>query len=216
MNVGELLKQYFPASSNTTIDVFDARNIYDVYQRIFNVLNQYIEIETTVLQAMSYCFYEILDNVLTHSGKEVGTVITNYDVEKHRLSFLVADDGIGIHQSLLENKKYAAISEEEALRQCVQDSVTDGKGMGFGLYSTSLLVMGAGVQFEIHSGTHKLVFKSGTLEVDKSAQWQGTVVFLELTTNKEINPQEVVANRTDCAAQYNELFLNDSELETLW
>lgn len=41
MNVGELLKQYFPASSNTTIDVFDARNIYDVYQRIFNVLNQY-------------------------------------------------------------------------------------------------------------------------------------------------------------------------------
>ena len=39
---------------------------------------------------------------------------------------------------------------------------------------------------------------------------------MQIQTNKEINPAEVVANRTNVAAQYNETFLNDNELEELW
>ena len=75
---------------------------------------------------------------------------------------------------------------------------------------------GKGMGFEIHSGSHKLVYKGDTTVVEESSFWQGTIVFIELTTNKEIDPQEVVANRTDCASQYNEIFLNDLELEELW
>ena len=86
--------------------------------------------------------HEILDNVLIHSGKELGTVITHYDSANHVLSFLVADDGIGVRESLSENEN--------------------------------------------------------------------------IQTNKELNPAEVVANRTNVAAQYNETFLNDNELEELW
>ena len=75
-----------------------------MYQRVVGVLTQYVEIETTVLQAVSYCFYEILDKVLIHSGKDLGTVITHYDAANHVLSFLVADDGIGVRESLSENE----------------------------------------------------------------------------------------------------------------
>ena len=58
MNLLTLIKQYFLSKNeDLTIDVFDEKNIYDVYQRVVGVLNQYIEIETTVLQAVSYCFY---------------------------------------------------------------------------------------------------------------------------------------------------------------
>ena len=104
MNLSTLIKQYFPSKSeDLTIDVFDEKNIYDVYQRVVGVLTQHIEIDTTVLQAVSYCFYEILDNVLIHSGKDLGTVITHYDAANHVLSFLVADDGIGVRESLSEN-----------------------------------------------------------------------------------------------------------------
>jgi len=39
---------------------------------------------------------------------------------------------------------------------------------------------------------------------------------MQLQTDKEINPAEVVANRTDVAAQYREAFLDDNELEELW
>lgn len=217
MNLSILIKQYFPSAGNdVTIDVFDEKNIYDVYQRVVSVLTQYIDIETTVLQAMSYCFYEILDNVLTHSGKELGTVITHYNSTNHILSFLVADDGMGVQASLAENEKYAEVTEGEALEMCIKDAITDGKGMGFGLYSTSLLARDAGLRFEVRSGNHTLLVQEGTEATTESAFWQGTIVYLQLRTNKEINPTEVVANRTNVAAQYNEVFLNDNELEELW
>lgn len=217
MNLSSLIKQYFAsAGDEVTIDVFDEKNIYGVYQRVVNVLTQHIDIETTILQAMSYCFYEMLDNVLTHSGKELGTVITHYDASAHILSFLVADDGIGVQASLSENKEYADISEAEALKMCIKDAITDGKGMGFGLYSTSLLARDAGLRFEIRSGHHTMLVQDGAESTTESTFWQGTVVYLKLRTNKEINPAEVVANRTNVAAQYNETFLNDNELEELW
>lgn len=217
MNLTKLIKQYFPSGNDDiTIDVFDEKNIYDVYQRVVGILTQYIEIETTVLQAMSYCFYEILDNVLTHSGKEMGTIITHYDSANHILSFLVADDGIGVRASLSENNNYSDVTEPDALRMCIQDAITDGKGMGFGLYSTSLLVRDAGLQFIVRSGNHRLLVQNGVESIAESDFWQGTVVYLQLHTNREINPAEVVANRTNVAAQYNETFLNDNELEELW
>ena len=56
MNLSTLIKNYFASKGDdVTIDVFDEKNIYDVYQRVVGVLTQHIEIETTVLQAMSYC-----------------------------------------------------------------------------------------------------------------------------------------------------------------
>ena len=39
---------------------------------------------------------------------------------------------------------------------------------------------------------------------------------MQLRTDKEIDPEKVVANRTNAAEQYNEIFLNDNELEELW
>ena len=217
MNLSTLIKNYFASKGDeVTIDVFDEKNIYDVYQRVVGVLTQHIEIETTVLQAMSYCFYEILDNVLTHSGKELGTVLTHYDSTNHVLSFLVADDGIGVQASLSENTEYAGISEPDALKICIKDAITDGKGMGFGLYSTSLLARDAGLFFEVRSGKHSMQVQNGVEETKESDFWQGTIVYLQLHTNKEINPADVVANRANVATQYNETFLNDNELTELW
>ena len=217
MNISVLIKQYFSSiSDDITIDVFDEKNIYDVYQRVVGVLTQYIDIETTVLQAMSYCFYEILDNVLIHSGKELGTVLTHYDSTNHVLSFLVADDGIGVQASLSENTEYAGISEPDALKICIKDAITDGKGMGFGLYSTSLLARDAGLVFEVRSGKYTMQVQDGVEETKDSDFWQGTIVYLQLHTNKEINPADVVANRANVATQYNETFLNDNELTELW
>ena len=217
MDVTLLLNRYFhDERTNTKIDVFDSSNIYNVYQSVIGMLNQQTEIEISVLQAMSYCFYEILDNVITHSNKNLGTILTCFNSKKHWLRILVADDGIGIQKSLSENEKYKKISEKDALLTCINDSVTDGKGMGFGLYSTSLLIRDTGLRFEIHSGKHKLVYRNNNIEVEETDNWQGTLVFMEISTNKEINPNDVVANRTDCAKQFNETFLDNSELEELW
>ncbi len=216
MDVAFLLKQYFGESNDISIDVFDAHTLNDVYAQVLKTLTSHFEIELSILQSLSYCFYEMLDNVHIHSGKPLGTAITHFDKENNVLRVLVADDGMGIRASLSENPKYHSLSEDGALRICLQDSVTDGKGMGFGLYATSRLVKNAGVRFVLHSGNHKLVEENGQTTVVRNGFWQGTIVYMEIRTSLDINPNDVVENRTSIEDEYNESFIGSEELESLW
>ena len=84
MNVDTLLHQYFSAADNVCIELFDEKNIQQDQP----------EVETSLLQGMSYCFYEVMDNVMIHSGKTVGIVITNYSKPDHLIQILVADECI--------------------------------------------------------------------------------------------------------------------------
>lgn len=108
------------------------------------VLTAHFEIEVSVLQALSYCLYEIMDNVHIHSGKPLGTAMTHYDEKNKVLRLLIADDGMGIKASL------------------------------------------------------------------------GTLIYMEIGTGTEIDPNQIVDHRTDAAEEYNEMFVETGELETLW
>ena len=216
MNVDTLLKQYFTDADNACIEMFDDKNIQQVYRRLVEVLVHQPEVETSLLQGMSYCFYEIMDNVLIHSGKTVGIVITNYSEHQHLIQILVADDGIGIRESLAQNDVFADITEPQALESCVQDKVSDGKGMGFGLYSTSRLINTAGHRLIIRSGGHTLS-ANGDITVSESEPWQGTIVYFELSSDVDIDSSFVVDHRTDPAEEFDELFLGDNpKLNNLW
>ena len=217
MNVDSLLKHYFKeCEMSPLIEVSDNESIYNVYSDIVKSLNNHPDIELTVMQALSYCFYEVLDNVLTHSGKSCGTAISLYSPVQSKIQILVADDGMGIRQSLAQNPLYAHLSESEAIERSIQDTVTDGKGMGFGLYSTSRLIKNVGIRLEIHSGLHTLVYDGEKTNMDVSSLWQGTIVYFEIHSNREIDPDEVVDSRTDCESQFNDEFVPTDDLEQLW
>lgn len=107
MNIDKLIRKYFNGESlSPTIEVFDNDTIYNTYTDIVRLLNGYPDIELTMLQGLSYCFYEVLDNVLTHSEKICGTVLMRYLPEDNKVQILVADDGIGIKASLCTNPQY--------------------------------------------------------------------------------------------------------------
>ena len=217
MNLSSLIKQYFPAAEeDVTIDVFDEKTIDAVYRHVVQILMRHMDIEKTVLDAFSYCFYEMLDNVIVHTDKQLGTVLTQYNQKAHTLSILIADDGIGVQASLAKNAKYRTISEEEALKLCIEDKVTDGEGMGFGLYATSLLDKKIGLRFEVRSGNHTMQVANEIVSTEESEFWQGTIIYMQIQTDKEIDPQEVVAYRTDVTDEFDTLFLNDNELAQLW
>ena len=217
MNIDSLLKKYFGGDeASPAIEVFDDKNIHRVYTDIVNLLKSYPEIELGVLQLLSYCFYEILDNVITHSGKNCGTVISRFLPQKNVIQILVADDGMGIQMSLKENEIYHDISEEEALVKCLQDRVTDGKGMGYGLYSALCLIRNAGIRLEIHSGCHQLTSDGKNEKVVTAPLWQGTLLYLELHSNQEIDPNGVLENRADAESEFNDQFLNAEDMENLW
>ena len=217
MNVDRLIKRYFSDTDlQPMIEVFDHDTIYGTYRDIVALLNSYPDVEVSVLQALSYCFYEVLDNVLTHSERKCGTAIMRYVPEANKIQILVADDGIGVAASLRTNPQYADISETDAVRHCIDDGVTDGKGMGFGLYSTSRLIKNVGITLEIHSDSSKLLYDGVNIRMEDTLKWQGTIVYFELYSNKEIDPNDVVDNRTDCESQFNEEFCGEDELDNLW
>ena len=216
MDVAFILDKYFKGTRNVSIDVFDAQNLNTVYRDVVNAMTSHFEIEVSVLQALSYCLYEMMDNVHIHSGKPLGTAMTYYDDSRKTLRILIADDGMGIRESLAENEKYKDITEAEALKLCLEDTITDGKGMGFGLYTTSRLVDRIGKEFILHSGTHKLRIKDGSTTVIENGFWQGTLIYMKIGTSEEIDANQIVDHRTNVTEEYNEAFVETEELESLW
>lgn len=216
MDVAFLLDKYFNGAKKVSIDVFDARTLNTVYKDVISAMTSHFEIEVSVLQALSYCLYEMMDNVHIHSGKPLGTAMTYYDNVEKTLAILIADDGMGVRASLAENEKYRDITEAEALKMCLEDKVTDGKGLGFGLYTTSRLVDSIGKEFILHSGMHKLVRKDGNESVIENGFWQGTLIYMVIGTGEEIDPNQIVDHRADVVEEYNETFVESSEIESLW
>ena len=216
MDVAFILDKYFKGKENVSIDVFDAQTLNTVYRDVINAMTSHFEIEVSVLQALSYCLYEMMDNVHIHSGKPLGTAMTHYDDSRKTLRILIADDGMGIQKSLAENEEYKDVSEADALKLCLEDRITDGKGMGFGLYTTSRLVDSIGKEFILHSGNHKLIIKDGGTTVAANGFWQGTLIYMEIGTGEEIDPNQIVDHRADAEAEFNEAFVETGELESLW
>ena len=216
MDVAFLLEKYFKGAKDVSIDVFDAQTLNSVYKDVVAAMTSHLEIEVSVLQALSYCLYEMMDNVHIHSGKPLGTAMTSYNDTQKTLRILIADDGMGIKASLSENEQYREITEAEALKMCLVDKITDGKGLGFGLYTTSRLVDTIGKEFILHSGKHKLIRKDGQESVVENGFWQGTLIYMVIGTGEEIDPNQIVDHRTDVVEEYNETFVESSEIESLW
>ena len=97
----------------------------------------------------------------------------------------------------------------------IKDKVTDGQGLGFGLYATYLLIKNTASSFEIRSGNHCLKMKGNEIEVVECEHWQGTVVYLQLRTDVDIDPNTVVEYRTDVEDEYDIMF-NDNNPSELW
>ena len=88
--------------------------------------------------------------------------------------------------------------------------------MGFGLYTTSRLADSIGKEFILHSGSHKLMIKDAVTSVIENGFWQGTLIYMEIGTSEEIDPNQIVDYRTDVAEEYNETFVETGELDSLW
>jgi hypothetical protein len=68
----------------------------------------------------------------------------------------------------------------------------------------------------MHSGKHKLIRKDGQESVVENGFWQGTLIYMVIGTGEEIDPNQIVDHRTDVVEDYNETFVESSEIESLW
>jgi STAS-like domain of unknown function (DUF4325) len=111
-----------------------------------NVVNQAMEIlmetikvqERTQLKALEWALNEITDNVLNHAESPIGGLVQIQSFRsKNRVSFYVADAGLGIPFTL--RRAITGISSDsDALDRAIREGVTRNKAtnQGNGLYGT--------------------------------------------------------------------------------
>ncbi|MFN7947238.1 MAG: ATP-binding protein [Blastocatellia bacterium] len=171
------------------------------------------------LAAVQYCVSELLRNVLEHSGSGEGAFVCAHRYTKttpHRVTIAVADCGRGIAEHLGHAHPDAFYSDQIALGLAMRPGITGAlKGLygipenaGAGLFITRCIAKGTGGYFLLVSGDAGYRLRRARTADDESAlyidpfdeprhdlwqfpsKWQGTIVALEICTEKIADFQE--------------------------
>lgn len=197
---------------------FNHETIYDLQNQLNLILYQLNRIEKEVLQLLFYCLGEIMDNVLVHSGLNNGWVAAQVFPKSNQIRLMICDNGHGIHSSLTGSpkSKYNWLSEYEALDLCIERGVTNGEGLGFGLFATSQFILHNKGSLMLYSGNHYLKIENGEHEVIKDAFWKGTLVYLLINTNIPVDYQSIMPDGHTLPDDYDffieKYFGDDNEL----
>src|SRR5699024_4869219 len=147
-----------------------------------------------VKQLMFYCLGEIMDNVLVHSSKDQGWACAQFYPNRREIRLMICDCGVGVREALRngEREEYRNIDEAQALRLCVQRGVTNGHGLGFGLYATSQFIQLNRGRMLLYSGNHILEIQRDRSYVSEGSYWPGTIVALLIRTDIPVDYQDIM------------------------
>ncbi len=208
----------------TEIINFDKTNSVKIADKIMKILVGK-ELNKDMLTALNFCIYEIIDNTLNHSsgdfenGNGSGFVVAQYFPFKKKFVMIVVDCGVGIHYALTKHpkSKYKELNEKKSVLNCIEKGVTNGNGKGFGLWASAEMIKLNGGELKIHSGKHCLIATNDS-EIKKVTNWQGTISYLEVNTNKSVHLESIFGNE---ASERRELFEEyveelNSSIKELW
>lgn len=102
---------------------------------------------------IEWALNEIIENTLRHSESNHGGLIhlSKFSKNNQRVEIVVADAGIGIPNSLRTAPPYSQLQDYELVELATHEGVTNGKGMGNGLYGARELSVSSGGYFKIYS-----------------------------------------------------------------
>lgn len=173
---------------------FDKDTLYPLQDELNMILYQNGGINKEVLQLLFYCLSEIMDNIIVHSGLERGWLSAQYYPNQHEIRLTICDTGDGIHHSLTSNPKsrYKEVSEAEALDLCIQRGVTNGEGLGFGLFASSQFILKNTGDLLIYSGNHYLLAHNGEYQVHEGDFYKGTLVSMRINTDIPVDYKSIM------------------------
>jgi hypothetical protein len=154
--------------------------------RIINaILGAIPDVERKDFAALEWSVNELTDNVLVHSQSHVGgfVQVSTFVREKKRISFIVADAGIGIPTSLRSGHPEIT-SDVDALDKAIREGVTRDKsvGQGNGLFGSYRICSESKGFFQVDSGHAKLSYteQNGLRVREERVPYDGTLVVAEI------------------------------------
>ncbi len=144
-------------------------------QRLTNMfmeaLTDQVACEEGVIDSITWCLYEVLDNVFQHSRAEAGYVMMQLHREQRRCAIAVADTGIGIQKSLfLTRAANVEILRDPgaSINHSLQQGVTSkgGENQGNGLFGLRRAVEINGGRLTVRSGWGEWRLRDGEVSWD--------------------------------------------------
>lgn len=175
----------------------DSGQVADITQAYINAISHQSLCETGVLNGLTWCINEVMDNVLLHSQNSHGLVMAQYHENSKHIAFCIYDNGVGIYNTM-KDTKHNPSSEIDALSLAIQEGVGDGKGQGNGLYGLYQIVHDNKGSLSITSGASSLMLlKSGELQKYEHIPFidydsRATTVDFQLDLSKSIDIKRVL------------------------
>lgn len=178
-----------------------SRQVAQLAQAYVDTLSKLCECEEGVLDSISWCINEVMDNVLTHSEITEGYVMVQLHSRTNHVAVCVYDSGIGIYNSLRDSKHHPE-SEIDALSLALQEGVGDGRGQGNGLFGLYESVLRNGGILSLTSGKSSIMLtESGALNKYSnvpviSPTVNQTIVDFQININKRIDFKTIFTSIT--------------------
>lgn len=127
----------------------DAQKLTNMYME---ALTDQVQCEEGVIDSITWCLYEVMDNVFSHSRAGAGYVMMQLHKAERRCVIAVADTGIGIQRSLVETRAApleVLLDPSASIQFALEQGATSkgGAHQGNGLYGLRRAV-------EINGGGH--------------------------------------------------------------
>lgn len=185
----------------------------DIVNEFMDIVLSNLIIKPDIISALEWSINEITDNVLNHSKSEDGGIVqvSTYP-QSHRISFAVADSGIGIKESLSE--AYPDLkSDIIALGEAIKSGVTRNNnfGQGNGLAGTLRIAEQTGGSFTLISGKGKLNYYEGRADRNSynDHNFKGTLVSADIMDiNEQFSIDEALEFKGVRSKQTNIIELN--------
>ncbi len=192
--------------SNTT-------DINEVGQTSENIIKMFIKNKSleNYNKAIGWCVFETIDNARNHANSDINIVFAQKFKEKGISEFCVCDRGVGIRETMGEDKM------EEALKRCITKAKgINSTGMGNGLYYTSELIKrdtSGKCSMRIWSENAILSIKSGhePIITKVDSYWKGVNIIISMYNNISTDLTELkggydIFSYDDNPDYYNSLF----------
>ncbi|MCH7310862.1 hypothetical protein [Acinetobacter sp. ANC 4805] len=221
-DIGAEPRDSFPtkATSYVPITILDVGSLrqeaIDSYKEVGDIIENYSinlaklltsqKDDTPLVDTLTYCFREIIRNVVEHSGSKKITFCAQYWPYLGKAEIVVLDRGKGILNSLNENTTLPKINDDkEALNFALLPSISSKvpyakkrksrnesfwKNSGFGLYMTHRIA-GLGGDFFVASGKHGLRWVRDQ-KTDHHVRLKGTILRLLIETNNITELQDTL------------------------
>lgn len=197
------------AGKFTEILPYDKDNIKEVFDNIRRVLIANVEVALEVQQMLDYCMYEIMDNVINHSlsprvyeGK--GWCCAQLFPNSNEIRLIICDTGVGVFNALTkpDKSKYKHLNEREAIEYCTEKGVTNGEGLGFGLFATAEFIKENGGDMIVYSGEHFSHILEGKKEINQGDFWRGTFVYMRINTKIPVDYKRIMPENSNLPDDY--------------